>query len=113
MPLTAGRRDEQNERINNILLRLIGLGFVPEKSELIDAELSGIELSVEKLERLSASELIEVLQNQQFDWTNFESFADWLASAHKQKALAIYTFIQQESGTFSFGIMNKIAALKP
>lgn len=112
MPLTAGRRDEQNERINNILMRLVGLGFVPEKFGLIDTELSEIGLSVEKLKSLTSEEIIGILKEQQFDWTNLEAFADWLASGHPEKAIGIYEHSQLESGVFSFGIMNKINNLK-
>jgi len=123
MPLTARLRDEENERINNILKRLIGLDYVPEMGNAsIDQVLGEIGLTVERLSDLNGDDLILHMKNFHFDWENAEQFADFLVSvsdrsngnsAHwKQKAIAVYHHIQSESKMFSFAISTKIAAAK-
>ena len=123
MPLTKGLRDEENERINTILKRLIGLDYVPENgnSEL-DELLKGLALNMEALSHFSNEAIIKHLEKLNFDYTNAEQFADFLMnlsakitdhkSALSEKALAVYDYIQSESKSFSFDIYNKIAAAK-
>jgi len=119
MPLTARLRDEENERINNILKRLIGLDYVPEMgTDSIDQILGEIGLTFENLSDLSSEEVVLHLKKWNFDWENGEQFGDFLVSvsnwpnensAHwKQKAIAIYNYIQSESKVFSFQIAQKI-----
>src|SRR6187402_1030883 len=123
MPLTKGLRDEENERINNILKRLIGMDYVPENGNSdLDGLLSGLALNTETLLGFSGEVLIAHLEKLNFDYTNAEQFADFLVSlsdkmpeqksALSEKALAVYHYIQSESKTFSFDIYNKIAAAK-
>ena len=123
MPLTKGLRDEENERINNILKRLIGMDYVPENSNSdLDDLLSGLALNTETLLGFSGEAIIAHLEKLNFDYTNAEQFADFLVllsgkmPEHKpalsEKALAVYHYIQSESKTFSFDIYNKIAAAK-
>ena len=119
MPLTARLRDEENERINNILKRLIGLDYVPEMgTDSIDQILGEIGLTFENLSDISSEEVVLHLKKWNFDWENAEQFGDFLVSvsnranensAHwKQKAIAIYKHIQSESKVFSFQIAQKI-----
>jgi len=119
MPLTARLRDEENERINNILKRLIGLDYVPETGTYsIDQILAEIGLTFQMLSDSSPDDLVLHLKNLNFDWENAEQFGDFLVSvsnranensAHwKQKAIAIYNYIQSESKVFSFQIAQKI-----
>lgn len=119
MPLTARLRDEDNERINNILKRLIGLDYVPEMgNDSIDQILAQIGLTFEILYDLSPQDLVLHLKNLNFDWENAEQFADFLISISnrsnenalhwKQKAIAVYNYIQTESKVFSFKIAQKI-----
>ena len=121
MPLTARLRDEENERINNILKKLMALDYVPENgSEAVDAILAGIGSSTQTLLDVSPQNLIFHLEKFHFDWANAEQFADFLTLLSKKlpenkfaltvKAMAIYNYIQTESKTFSFDIFNKIAA---
>jgi len=119
MPLTVRLRDEENERINNILKRLIGLEYVPEMGDnSIDQILNEIDLTFETLSDSSPEDVVLHLKKMHFDWENAEQFADFLVSvsnranensAHwKQKAIAIYKHIQSESKVFSFQIAQKI-----
>lgn len=123
MPLTARLRDEENERINNVLKKLIGLDYVPEMgTDSIDQILGEIDLTFENLSDFSPESLVLRLKNLNFDWENAEQFADFLVLVSdrsnenpmhwKQKAIAIYNYIQSESKVFSFGISTKIAAAK-
>ncbi|HLA54690.1 MAG TPA: hypothetical protein VK623_01200 [Flavobacterium sp.] len=123
MPLTAGLRDEENERINNILKRLIGLDYVPEfGTDSIDEILKNLGLDIKSLLELSPENMVSHIQKLHFDWENAERFADFLVSLSaklsdnqtilKTQAVAIYNYIQTESKTFSFDIFNKIASAK-
>ena len=119
--LTKGLRDEENERINNVLKQLTALTFVPEGWDNADADilLQKLGLSLDTLITISNDELNQYLERYHFDWANMELFADVLGGFSakagleglKPKAIALYHFIQQESKMFSFEIMGKIGAL--
>lgn len=115
MPLSLGLRDEENERINNILNKLTELVFVPDGwlNNDIESLLSQLGLSVESLKAMTGNELNEHVTKMHFDWANMERLADMLAvnPSFKEKALSLYSFIQTESKMFSFDIFNKINAL--
>ena len=123
MPLNKGLRDEESERISNILKKLNELIYVPafDKDEIED-QLKFIGLNLETLLNLSPENLVSHLDKFHFDWENAERFADLLIvfseklpenkSNLKEKALAVYNYIQSESKTFSFEIFNKITQLK-
>lgn len=119
MALTKSLRDEENERINNILKRLIGLDYVPGFSG-IDDDLSILGLNSDGLAGMTSEEAIVHVKELQLDWPNAEMFADFLVSfgtgtknvVPLQNAVAVYNYIQDESKMFSFGIFNKIAVAK-
>lgn len=123
MPLNKSLRDEEKERINSILKKLVELLYVPNfgKAE-IDEELKGLGLTTEVLLNSSGTELIEQLGKLNFDWENTEKFAEYLVllsdkmvsekSNLIEKALLIYNYIQSESKTFSFEIFGKIGLAK-
>ena len=123
MPLNKSLRDEEKERINAILKKLVELLYVPNfgKAE-IDEELKSLGLTTEALLNSSGTQLIEHLGKLNFDWENTEKFADYLMllsdkmMSEKQnlseKALLIYNYIQSESKTFSFEIFGKIGVAK-
>lgn len=123
MPLNKGLRDEESERISNILKKLNELIYVPnfDKDEIED-QLKFLGLNLETLISLSSENLVSHLEKFHFDWENVELFADLLVvfsdklseekSNLKEKALAVYNYIQSESKTFSFEIFNKIASVK-
>jgi len=121
MPLTKGLRDEENERIQSILERLIALDYVPENwMTQIEDPLKGLGLNAEVLLNMSTDELIVHLEKLNFDWNNAEQFADFLVTLSakskqadlNEKAIAVYNYIQSESKMFSFSIFNKIALAK-
>ena len=123
MPLNKSLRDEEKERINAILKKLVELLYVPDfgKKE-IDEALKSLGLTTEILLSSSGTELIQHLDKLNFDWENLEQFADYLVllgekiASEKvnltEKALFVYNYIQSESKVFSFGIFGKIAATK-
>lgn len=122
MPLSLGLRNEDNERINNQLKKLISLVFVPDgwSDNDADAQLEGIGLSLTKLKTITPEALNNHLAEAGTDWQNMELFADFLAklsekenySELKQKAVSLYSYIQSGSKVFSFAIANKISRLK-
>lgn len=102
----------------------MSLVFVPKFWNLenlltLEEDLKDLGMNVESLQNFKEEELIAHLQRLHLDWSQLELFADFLMALSKEsqfdfalKALAIYNFIQSESKTFSFGILNKIAAVK-
>jgi len=122
--LTKGLRDEENERINNVLKQLISLTFIPEDWNSIDLDnqLKYLALTMDDVLKFSSEEMIQHLEKLHFDWANTELFADFLvqiSNNYKEekaqlrlKAIAVYDYVQRESKTFSFDIFNKISGAK-
>lgn len=122
--LTKGLRDEENERINNVLKQLISLTYIPEDWNLndLDNQLKYLALTMENVIKFSSEEMIQHLEKLHFDWPNAEMFADFLVQVStnyeeekaqlRVKAVAVYEHIQRESKTFSFDIFNKISNAK-
>lgn len=122
--LNKGLRDEESIRIENTLRTLHALTFVPkfwnaEDISLIDEQLKGFGLSLQRTIEIPEEDLIILLQRCHLDWNQQEQFADILMNLSQEKqfdflgkALAIYQYIQQESKVFSFGINTKIASAK-
>src|SRR6478736_3321746 len=122
--LNKGLRDQESIRIDNVLKKLMSLVYVPKFWNLEDLlflenELKDLAMNVESLDEFTEEELIVHLQRLHLDWNQLELFADFLMAFSKesqfefsQKAIAIYNYIQAESKVFSFGILNKLAALK-
>ena len=122
--LNKGLRDQESIRIDNVLKKLMSLVYLPKFWNLEDLlflenELKDLAMNVESLTEFSEEELIVHLQRLHLDWNQLELFADFLVAFSKgsqfdfsQKAIAVYNYIQQESKAFSFGIFNKIAAVK-
>ena len=123
MPLNKSLRDEEKERINAILKKLVELLYVPNFGKLeIDEALKSLGLTTEILLSSSGTELIQHLNKLNFDWESLEQFADYLVLLSEkiasekvnltEKALFIYNYIQIESKVFSFGIFGKIGVAK-
>jgi hypothetical protein len=122
--LNKGLRDQESIRIDNILKVLHALTFVPKFWNLEDLlclenELKDLGMNVESLRDFDEKGLITHLERLHFDWNHFELFADFLLAFSKgsqfdfrEKAIAIYDYVQQESKIFSFEIFNKLAAAK-
>ncbi len=123
MPLNKSLRDEEKERINAILKKLVELLYVPNFGKLeIDEALKSLGLTTEILLSSSGTELIQHLDKLNFDWESLEQFADYLVLLSEkmvseksnliEKAVLIYDYIQIESKVFSFGIFGKIGVAK-
>jgi hypothetical protein len=122
--LNKGLRDQESIRIDNILKVLHSLTFVPKFWNLEDLlylenELKDLGMNVESLRDFDEKGLITHLERLHFDWNHFELFADFLLAFSKksqfdfrEKAIAIYDYVQQESKIFSFEIFKKLAAAK-
>ncbi|MBG6109178.1 hypothetical protein H4V97_001876 [Flavobacterium sp. CG_23.5] len=122
--LNKGLRDQESERIDNVLKTLLSLVYVPKKAtdeDIINIEnqLKALGLNIESLIEIEPHNLIELLGRLHFDWNQREQFAGFLIAFSKdnpfdlkEKAISIYEHIQSESKTFSFGIFNKIALAK-
>lgn len=122
--LNKGFRDQESIRIDNILKMLHSLTFVPKFWDLenllyLENELKDLGMNIEILQNFSEEELITHLGRLHFEWNHFEIFADFLMSISKEsqfdfrnKAIAIYEYVQKESKVFSFGIFNKLADAK-
>lgn len=123
MPLNKSLRDEEKERINAILKKLVELLYVPNFGKLeIDEALKSLGLTTEILLSSSGTELIQHLDKLNFDWESLELFGDYLVLLSEkmvseksnliEKAVLIYDYIQIESKVFSFGIFGKIGVAK-
>jgi hypothetical protein len=122
--LNKGLRDQESIRIDNVLKKLMSLVYVPKFWNLEDLlylenELKDLGMNIESLRDFDEKGLIVHLQRCHLDWNQMEQFADFLIALSKEeqfdfreKSIAIYNYIQQESKTFSFGISTKIAAAK-
>jgi hypothetical protein len=122
--LNKGLRDEKKVKIDNMLKTLLSLVFIPkfwniEDTSLIDNQLTDFDLTTVILDQIEENNLIQLLDKYEMDWTQKEQFADFLIGYSfnnqfdfRDKAVAIYNHIQKESKVFSFGIFNKLAALK-
>lgn len=121
--LNKGLRDQQNEKINNVLAQLLAIGFIPKgwndsDKNNVEKQLEKIDLKIQQLIDFNLEQLLIFLKTKSFDWANYESFADFLIGLSnviedhraplKGKAIGLYNYIQQESKTFSFDIFNKI-----
>lgn len=85
-------------------------GWLNDNTQSLLAQLG---LSAESLDAMTGDELNLHVSKMHFDWANMERLADMLAAnpTFKDKAVALYNFIQAESKMFSFDISNKINAL--
>lgn len=122
--LNKGLRDEESIRIDNVLKTLHALDFVPKpltNEEKLEIEnlLKEFGLNIQTLIEYTNQELITLLVRCHLDFNQLEQFGDFLIDFSKtenynfrDKALAIYQYIQEESKVFSFGINTKIASLK-
>ncbi|TCN61258.1 hypothetical protein EV142_101846 [Flavobacterium circumlabens] len=122
--LNKGLRDEESIRIDNVLKTLRALDFVPQpltddKKFEVENQLKEFGLHIESLVEYQNEELIRLLVRCHLDFNQLEQFADFLMEFSKvetynfkNKALALYQYIQNESNVFSFGINTKIASAK-
>ncbi len=127
--LSKGLRDEENQKINELVGRLIDLEFVPEfyeseqRSKVNGLLFEQLGFKFSDLETWPAEDLLVKLKKLNFDFLNLEQFGDFLlniipfegeqhASHLAASAVAIFEYIQKESKTFSFSIIQKINQAK-
>ncbi len=127
--LNKGLKDEENQKINELVGRLIDLEFVPEfyeseqRSKVNGLLFEQLGFKISDLETWSSEELLAKLKLFNFDFSNYEQFGDLLLKiipfeeeAHEShlatSAVAIFEYIQKESKTFSLSIIQKINQAK-
>ena len=127
--LSKGIKHEENQKINELVGRLIDLEFVPEyfeteqRSKVNGLLFEQLGFKISELKIWSSEELLVKLKELNFDFSNLEQFGDFLlkiipfeAEIHEShlatSAVAIFEYIQKESGTFSFSIIQKINQAK-
>ena len=121
--LNKGLRDQESQRIENTLKKLMSIVSVPkfwnlEDLNQVEEQLKDFGLNFRSLFEIESNDLIQFLDKLHFDWNQKEQFADFLIAFSiensfnfEEKALAIFNHIQSESKVFSFGINAKIASI--
>ncbi|RKS55279.1 hypothetical protein BC962_0238 [Gillisia mitskevichiae] len=127
--LSKGLKDEENQKINELVGRLIELEFVPEfyeseqRSKVNGLLFDQLGFNISDLETWSSEELLLKLKQLNFDFSNLEEFGDFLLKiipfedeqheSHLAKAtIAVYEAAQIESKTFSFSLIQKLNQAK-
>lgn len=126
--LTKGLRNEEQEKLNQILHIALQLGFVTElwdleaKKQMDQILRQTTQLSLPDIATWKEEDLIEQLKALNFNFSNIEQLADLLLKTSEvepgfkmelsQKSLALYQYVQRNSQTFSFGILQKIENLE-
>lgn len=126
--LSKGLRDEENEKINRLFNEALDIQFVPElwikqQREQVDRvlmEATGFNLS--ELSAVQTEYLYENLRQKEVPFSNCEQLADLLMKVLPyeeenrlklaEKTVTVYEFVQNESKTFSFSLVQKINSAK-
>lgn len=127
--LSKGFRDEEKEKLSEVFTALLDLEFVPdlwknEQRKKLDEQLNTLTgLDLNEIANMPEEELLERLKERSFGFVQYEQFGDLLLKIGAmedeetekklaQKALTVYEYSQQESKTFSFGLIQKISQAK-
>lgn len=126
--LTKGFKDEEQKKLDQLFNTGLQLEFVPDlwKSEQrrkVDNILQKtVNATLDDIENLSTEDMLQRLKAQNLNFSNYEHFADLLMKiipveeSHRpslaRNAVTVYEAAQQESKTFSFGLIQKIADAK-
>lgn len=127
--LNKGLKSEVNQKLNELIGKMLEIEFVPdlwerEQRQEIDDKLQAIlSFGLQDIESMTPESLLEKLKEKDFDFSNFEQFGDLLlklipleAEIYKSQlatsAVAIFEYIQKESKTFSFTMIQKINQAK-
>jgi len=127
--LSKGLKDEENQKINELVGRLIDLEFVPEfyereqRSKVNGLLFEQLGFKISDLEIWSSEELLVKLKELNFDYSNLEQFGDFLLkiipfedeqheSHLAKRTIAIYELAQKESKTYSFSLIQKLNQAK-
>lgn len=119
--LTKGNKSEAEERLNALMQRLSGLSLKPERwnHEEFSKILGELGILYEDLSDIETAQLVQKLIETGMNWQHLEIFADCLVRIsiaqhlmeYQLKAKDIYEYIQNNSGTFSFQLMQKLNQL--
>ncbi len=127
--LSKGLKDEENQKVNELIGKLMELEFVPDfweneqRKKVNELLFSTLGFTITDLETWTSAELLIKLKQLNFDFTNLEEFGDFLLKiipfedeqyeSHLAKStIAIYETAQIESKTFSFGLIQKLNQAK-
>ncbi len=127
--LNKGLKDEENQKINELVGKLIDLEFVPEfyeseqRSKVNGLLFEQLDFKIVDIEAWSSKELLIKLKELNFDFSNYEQFGDFLLKiipfedeqheSHLAKsAIGVYETAQIESKTFSFSLIEKLNQAK-
>ena len=127
--LSKGLKDEENQKINELVGRLIDLEFVPEfygseqRSKVNGLLFEQLGFKLSELETWSSEELLAKLKHLNFDYSNLEQFGDFLLKiipfedeqhqSHLAKnAIAVYELAQTDSKIYSFSLIQKLNQAK-
>ena len=127
--LSKGLRDEENQKISELVGRLIDLEFVPEfyeseqRSKVNGLLFEQLGFKISELETWSSGELLTKLKQLNFDYSNLEQFGDFLLKlipfedeqyeSHLAKStIAVYELAQTDSKTYSFSLIQKLNQAK-
>jgi len=127
--LNKGLKDEENQKINELVGKLIDIEFLPEfyeseqRSKVNGLLFEQLGFKISDLEAWSSEELLTKLKKLNFDFSNYEQFGDFLLKiipfeddqheSHLAKStIAIFETAQIESKTFSFSLIEKLNQAK-
>jgi len=127
--LNKGLKDEENQKINELVGKLLDLEFVPEfyeseqRSKVNGLLFEQLGFKISDLETWSSQDLLVRLKRLNFDFSNYEQFGDLLlklipfeAEVHEshlaKSTVAIFETAQIESKTFSFSLIEKLNQAK-
>lgn len=127
--LSKGFRDEEKEQLNEVFNSGLQLEYQPdvweqEQRTSVDGILQGtIGFSLSEVEKIPTDVLHERLRERNFQLDTYEKLGDLLMKVLPlepkevqndlaKKVVSIYETAQNESKTFSFGLIQKITAAK-
>ena len=127
--LSKGLKDEENQKVNELIGKLMELEFVPEfweneqRKKVNELLFYNLGFTIADLETWTSEELVIKLKQLSFDFTNLEQFGDLLLKiipfeavdheSHLAKStIAVFETAQIESKTFSFGLIQKLNQAK-
>ena len=123
--LSKGLKDEENKQMDKLFNELVEVEFLPDywekqQRQEVDEHLKdALGFGLSEVFRFSSEELLLKLKEQHFSSENYEQFGDLLfrISAFEPEeeemilirhSIAIYEFVQLQSGTFSFDLNQKL-----
>lgn len=127
--LNKGLKDQENQKINELVGKLIDIEFVPEfyeseqRSKVNGLLFEQLGFKISDIEAWSSEELLMKLKELNFDFSNYEQFGDFLLKiipfeeeqheSHLAKStIAVFETAQIESKTFSFSLIEKLNQAK-